>query len=494
MTAVRRGLFTVLGAATAATTLGVWTPIASAQSWHSAKNVGQNATQTTTAPTTRTNPWVPTGTTPTTTTNQTGTQTTTTSTTPTDQTGTQTSTTPTTTTTQTSTQTTTTNPWTPTGTAPTTTTGQSGTQTSTTTTTDQSGTQTSTAPTTTTDQTGTQTATAPTTTTDQSGTQTSTAPTTTTDQTGTQTASSPSLVQYFPAAAIWTQDVSNAPVDPQSATMINALAQAGGWGTGSMRVDFSLRVLQANASTPTVPFRPSQGFLSVDSDLVPSVPLPPGGGMEAQSGYQCDPSQQDCHFIVVDNDQGKLYEAYGANYDGTALSANVLAVWNLNLVYPASGRGDQCTSADAAGYPIAPLLFNANELAQGHIDHAIRFILPNDRIRAGVFVHPATHAGNPQGSASTPPYGAHLRLKASYDLSQLKPAARVVAQAMQKYGMFLADGGNIALTAQSDQDTQTKYSDVDFSPTDLSSLKVTDFEVVQMGPTIPLTYDCVRNP
>jgi serine/threonine-protein kinase len=307
-------------------------------------------------------------------------------------------------------------------------------------------------------------------------------------------ANTPAPVQYFPPAAIWTRDVSNVPVDPKSAKIINSLSQAGGWGTGSMRVDFSLRVMQANASTPTVPFNPAPGFYSPDSDVVPSVPLPPGGGMEGQSGYQCPVQQQDCHYLVVDNDQGKLYEAYSANFDGNALSAMVLAIWDLNRVYPATGRGNQCTSADAAGFPIAPLLFNADELARGHIDHAIRFILPNDRIRAGVFVHPATHAGSPSGSASAPPYGVHLRLKASYDLSQLKPAARVVAQAMQKYGMFLADGGSIALTAQSDQDTQTKYSDVDFNPHDLSSLKVTDFEVVQLGAAIPLTYDCVRNP
>jgi serine/threonine-protein kinase len=309
-----------------------------------------------------------------------------------------------------------------------------------------------------------------------------------------QASSAPPPIQYFPPAAIWTQDVSTAPVDPQSATIIDSLSQAGGWGTGTMRVDSSIRVMQANASTPTVRFSPVPGFDSAGSDLVPSVPLPPGGGMEAQSGYQCPVEEQDCHFIVVNTDQGKLYEAIGANYDGSALSAGFLAIWDLNRVYPASGRGDQCSSADAAGFPIAPLLFTADELARGRINHAIRFILPNDRIRAGVFVQPATHAGSPQGPASDPPYGVHLRLKASYDLSQLKPAARVVAAAMQKYGMFLADGGSIALTAQSDQDTQTKYSDVDFNPSDLSSLKVTDFEVVQLGPVIPLTYDCVRNP
>ena len=66
------------------------------------------------------------------------------------------------------------------------------------------------------------------------------------------------------------------------------------------------------------------------------------------------------------------------------------------------------------------------------------------------------------------PMGAHFRLKASYDLSQLSPAAQVVARAMQKYGMFLSDGGNIALTAQSDADTTAKYADVDFGPTRFS--------------------------
>jgi serine/threonine-protein kinase len=90
--------------------------------------------------------------------------------------------------------------------------------------------------------------------------------------------------------------------------------------------------------------------------------------------------------------------------------------------------------------------------------------------------------------------GAHLRLKASYDLSQLTPAAQVVARAMQKYGMFLSDGGNIALTAQDDADTKAKYSDMDFTPRDLSDLKVTDFEVVEGGAPIRLTDDCVRNP
>ena len=85
---------------------------------------------------------------------------------------------------------------------------------------------------------------------------------------------------------------------------------------------------------------------------------------------------------MVDRGHGKLYEAYQANYSRRMLYADFVAVWDLNRVYPPSGRGDQCTSADAAGFPIAPLLFNADELATGSINHAIRFILPNPRIRA----------------------------------------------------------------------------------------------------------------
>jgi hypothetical protein len=298
---------------------------------------------------------------------------------------------------------------------------------------------------------------------------------------------------YFPPGAAWTQDISHAPLDPQSSAIIAWLSDAGGWGRGRMQIDFGSRVVQASANTPKVRFKKGDGWMSPDSDNVSEIPLPPGGGIEGQSGYQCNVNEDDCHLIVVDRSSGKLYEAFQANYVNNAITANFLAIWDLNRVYPPSGRGDQCTSADAAGLPIAPLLFSADELATGNINHAIRFILPNPRIRAHVFVHPATHAGAPKGPPLAPPMGARFRLKASYDVSHLSAPAQVVARAMQKYGMILSDGGNIALTAQNDADTQAKYSDLDFGPHDLGDLKVTDFEVIDLGKPIPLTDDCVRN-
>jgi serine/threonine-protein kinase len=299
---------------------------------------------------------------------------------------------------------------------------------------------------------------------------------------------------YFPAGSVWTTEVSQDHVDPQSATIIGWLANAGGFGTGRMLVDFNIRVLQATAGTPFVPFKKGDPFYEPDSDNIKTFPLPVGGGSEGHTNsYVCDNNTSDCHLLVVDRANAKLYEAYQATYENNALTAHFVAVWDLNRVYPPSGRGEQCTSADAAGFPIAPLLFNADEIASGKIDHAIRFTLPNWRMRAGYYVHPATHAGGPTGPISAPPYGVHLRLKSNYDVLQLKPAAQIVARALQKYGMFLADGGNIALTAQSDQDTTMKWTDVDFGAHDLQDLKVTDFEVVDMGTPIRTTYECVRN-
>jgi len=265
-----------------------------------------------------------------------------------------------------------------------------------------------------------------------------------------------------------------------------------GWGLGRMQIDFSIEVLEAPDGTPTRAFTPTEDHYTPDCDR-DAVPVPPGGALEGEDGYECR-SDGDCHLIVVDRARQRLFEMWRANIRGSDFRGGCLAVWNMSRVYPASGRGEQCTSADAAGYPMAPLLFSADEVAAGAVRHAIRFILPNARIRRGVYVHPATH-GTPStsGPSDAPPYGAHLRLRASYPVDSLPPGARVVARAMQTYGMFLADGGNVALTARSDRFTKAKWASL-LGPRDLDALRPGDFEMVDAGGRIPLTLDCVRNP
>ena len=291
----------------------------------------------------------------------------------------------------------------------------------------------------------------------------------------------------------WKRDVSQAPVDPQSGAIIANLAAAGGFGNGRFQIDFSIAVLTADASAPYRSFTPTGDFYSPDCDLAP-VPVPLSGALEGESGYSCV-GDGDCHLIVLHEPTNRLYEMWRADITNGVFRGGCLAIWNLDRIYPASGRGEQCTSADAAGLPIAPLLFTADELEAGVIDHAIRFILPNPRMQAGFYVHPASHAGAPSGQGM-PPYGARFRLRADYPLSSLPDErTRVIARALQRYGMILSDGGNIALTAADDRFTSAKWDDVlPSGSTGLAAIQVTDFVMVDAGSRIPLTYECVRNP
>ncbi|MEZ4446630.1 MAG: hypothetical protein R3B72_46555 [Polyangiaceae bacterium] len=297
--------------------------------------------------------------------------------------------------------------------------------------------------------------------------------------------------RYFRGGWIY-QPIANAPLHPESAAMTQWLEAHGGWGIGKMHIDFSIEVLEADASTPRRRFQPTDEFYSPDCDRA-NVPVPEGGALEGETGYACR-SDGDCHLIVRDRSSHRLFEMWRADIRGSTFRGGCLAVWDLTRIYGDVGRGEQCTSADAAGFPIAPLLFTADEVASGEIRHAIRFILPNTRMRRGFYTRPATHAGAPRAPAPAPIYGGRWRLRADFDLASLpNEGARVVARAMQTYGMALADGGNIALTAQSDRFTKHKWEGL-LGSHDLYALRPTDFEVIDTGPAIAATNDCVRAP
>ena len=209
---------------------------------------------------------------------------------------------------------------------------------------------------------------------------------------------------------------------------------------------------------------------------------------------------------------------YHATEDGeNMLQAQCLAIWQLNAVYPPQGRGEHCTSADAAGFPMAALMFNADDIAaslsddatgNGDLGHAIRFIICNERMASDgtlggvagrLYVRPASHAGGPSGPSGSIPYGARLRMRADFPLDGYNAATRVILNTFKRYGMVLADGGNITLTAESDFYTTTKWSDLGigsriFDQTaDALDVTINDFDVLDTGARIPESYECVRS-
>jgi len=319
----------------------------------------------------------------------------------------------------------------------------------------------------------------------------------------------------FPPSAVWSRDISDVtlyPVHPNSGAMITA---TGGWGSGNaLKIDLSMHVVHAAAGAPTVGVQAApDGYTTPDCEPLAGLqfPLPAGGAIEGHQDYTCQnngslPNPEDCHLFVV---QGtKLYESYLSNVVNGHLESGCVIIWDLAKVYPPQGRGDQCTSADAAGFPMASLLFNADEVyaasqvANGDIGHAIRFILPNASMAASTYVHPGSHAGGPSGASSKIPYGSRLRLKSTFDVNGFSAnvAARVVLRSMQKYGIVLSDGGNIALTGEHDMFTTHKWSEFGFDEVNgpyveqmLVGVPLSQFDVIQTGARIPLTYDCDSN-
>ena len=322
----------------------------------------------------------------------------------------------------------------------------------------------------------------------------------------------------FPSASIWNRDISSAPLHPDSATMISTLSGLGGFGNDRMQIDFSIHVVNAPLGSPTrITVSHPWGYYDPDCEpLGTEIPVPPGAAIEGETGLMCDNLDNDCHLLVVQGDT--LYEAYLANApNATDLETHCLAIWHLGAEYPPEGRGEHCTSADAAGFPMSALLFNADEIqvslsadptGGGDLGHAIRFILPNARMASDgslggvsgrLYVRPASHAGGPSGPTGSVPYGARLRLHDDFDVAAYPPPARVILHTFQRYGIVLADGGTVALTAESDRYTTTKWVDLGiganlfYQSSGPPKLFVDDFDVIDTGPRIAETYDCVRS-
>ena len=127
--------------------------------------------------------------------------------------------------------------------------------------------------------------------------------------------------------------------------------------------------------------------------------------------------------------------------------------------------------------PILPGLVRYDEAAAGEIRHAIRFTAPQTR-RA--YVWPARHYASELTGAEYPPMGQRFRLRADFDLSGFSPEVQVILQALQKYGMILADNGSPwfisgAPDERWDNDALHQLHQVhgsDFEAVDVSSLMV----------------------
>ncbi|HUJ58934.1 MAG TPA: hypothetical protein VLX92_10590 [Kofleriaceae bacterium] len=262
----------------------------------------------------------------------------------------------------------------------------------------------------------------------------------------------------FPSDNAWNTDISSAPVDPNSDTLIGFIGS-------------------------TAPFHPDFGssggipYVVVDSTTTPLVDVALDDDSESDSmpmPFTADAPIEDggdAHVLVIDRATCWLYEVYSASYSGSWSAANS-AVWDLESY---NDRPLTWTSADAAGLPILPGLVRFDEVSAGAIHHALRMTVPQT---VAAFLPPATHWA--QNDASSPiPMGLRLRLKASVDISSYSAADKVILTAMKTYGLIVADNGSaMYVTGAPD----SRWNDDDLHK--LTALHASDFEVVAMGTEI----------
>jgi hypothetical protein len=273
----------------------------------------------------------------------------------------------------------------------------------------------------------------------------------------------------FPADNAWNQDISTAPVDPNSSKLINFIGSS-----TTLHPDFGAGLYAGQ--TIGIPYIVVSGQAPVgihytaygsESDPGP-MPVPKNAPIE---GYP-KPGNGDRHVLVLDRDNCFLYELYSSylqkNGSWNAASG---AVWDL---LSDERRPYTWTSADAAGLPVFAGLARYDEVASGEIKHALRFTLPLSRT---AFTPPASHWAGNSTNAYAAPMGMRIRLKASFDISSYPPQAQVVLAALKKYGMIMADNGS-SLYISGDPDNRWNNDDLGA----LKQVPASAFEVLLINP------------
>jgi hypothetical protein len=228
----------------------------------------------------------------------------------------------------------------------------------------------------------------------------------------------------FPSTNVWNERVDSLPVAADSATMIAAIGL-----NAPVHPDFGSFAgygIPVNTVPGSQPGRKVRFQYASQSNPGP-YPIPKQPRIEAGS---------DRHLLIVDRANCKLYELYDARRTTTGWHAGSGAIWSLDSNHL---RPLGWTSADAAGLPILPGLVRHSDVKAGVINHALRFTVPET---CAGYIYPARHEAGSGSCSTLPPMGLRVRLKASFDVSSLPRPARVIAVALQRYGMIVADNGS----------------------------------------------------
>ncbi len=230
----------------------------------------------------------------------------------------------------------------------------------------------------------------------------------------------------FPTDNVWNERIDERDVASNSATMITPIGLDSRSAHG-LRVVRRLRDPVSTSSGPPPPRSKVAFDYDDESDHV-LYPIPASPKIEGGS---------DGHILMLDKDACRLYELFAAAQGERSLARRRAA--RRGTSGPTrSGRtaGPAPTPPACRSCRVSSVMTSSRRAT---IAHALRFT--TNRTRTS-YIYPARHEAGESSSSSLPPMGLRVRLKASFDTSGFSPQARVIAVALQRYGMILADNGS----------------------------------------------------
>ena len=249
----------------------------------------------------------------------------------------------------------------------------------------------------------------------------------------------PRVARFYSADSFWNRPVgANPAVDPHSVAMIKAsivpFAARSAFANGD---DWGIALVHASASDKVYDVTCLQFYCNGPVTFrIPRGATPTTGS--------------DHHLVVVDRKReldmwNAVYDARNDAWSAGGRFVGDLYGWGAN-----ASPGTHAGGAVAAGFSGMGGVVRPEEIAQGHIDHALSVTIPHPHTG---YVGPATATDGTNQDPLSIPEGAHLQLDPGYDVAaQAWPAwEKMLAKALQTYGAYVSDtGGTVAFYGQTD--------------------------------------------
>ncbi len=193
--------------------------------------------------------------------------------------------------------------------------------------------------------------------------------------------------------------------------------------------DFAIPIFYADENTPryninlTVSWAPAK--------VINNVPIP--------DFAEPDPGIDDKHMVIIDLSTGCEYDFWRARKDED--SGEWEAAWVNTLPIDGDGIFPEGLSARGSGFALPAGIIWPDELERGEINHALQLSLADKFVKGGGPVPPATESDGISKEDGAIPEGALIQLDPDLDLDSitLEPYEKIIARALQIYGVYLVD-------------------------------------------------------